>query len=82
MNYVTEIEVETAATPSPGLRLPAVFWVRNRQKIPSDRQSGRGLRFQLQVRDDATLAFVVIDPFSIAPDYRPDIPRADVESMD
>jgi len=32
----------------------------------------------LQVRDDGPLAFVVVNPFLIAPDYQPDIPQADV----
>jgi flagellar assembly factor FliW len=36
----------------------------------------------LQVKGDASLAFVVINPFLIAPDYRPDIPQADVDFLD
>jgi flagellar assembly factor FliW len=32
----------------------------------------------LQVKDNPSLAFVVIDPFLIAPDYLPDIPQPDV----
>ena len=32
----------------------------------------------LQVKGDTSLAFVVINPFLIVPDYRPDIPQADV----
>ena len=35
----------------------------------------------LQVQDDSTLAFVVIDPFIAMPDYQPDIPQADVEFL-
>jgi len=35
----------------------------------------------LQVRDNAALAFVVIDPFVVLPDYQPDIPQADVEFL-
>jgi flagellar assembly factor FliW len=35
----------------------------------------------LQVRDDSALAFVVIDPFVALPDYKPDIPQADVEFL-
>lgn len=35
----------------------------------------------LQVKGDASLAFVVINPFLIAPDYRPDIPQADVDFL-
>jgi len=35
----------------------------------------------LQVKGDASLAFVVINPFLIVPDYHPDIPSADVEFL-
>lgn len=35
----------------------------------------------LQVQGDASLAFVVIDPFLVVPDYHPDIPQADVEFL-
>jgi flagellar assembly factor FliW len=35
----------------------------------------------LQVKGDTSLAFVVINPFLIVPEYRPDIPQADVEFL-
>ena len=35
----------------------------------------------LRVEDNTALAFVVIDPFVVLPDYRPDIPPADVEFL-
>lgn len=35
----------------------------------------------LQVKDNASLAFVVINPFLVVPDYHPDIPQADVEFL-
>ena len=35
----------------------------------------------LQVKDNAALAFVVIDPFLVMPNYQPDIPQADVEFL-
>jgi flagellar assembly factor FliW len=35
----------------------------------------------LQVQDNSSLAFVVIDPFIANPDYQPDIPQADVEFL-
>lgn len=35
----------------------------------------------LQVRDNAALAFVVINPFLVAPDYHPDLPQSDVEFL-
>jgi flagellar assembly factor FliW len=35
----------------------------------------------LHVSDNSALAFVVIDPFVVLPDYHPDIPQADVEFL-
>ena len=35
----------------------------------------------LQVKDEDALAFIVINPFLVAPDYRPDLPQADVEFL-
>ncbi|HWQ92202.1 MAG TPA: flagellar assembly protein FliW [Clostridia bacterium] len=35
----------------------------------------------LQVQENPALAFVVIEPFLIAPDYHPDIPQVDVEFL-
>jgi len=35
----------------------------------------------LQVKDNSPLAFVVVNPFLIAPDYQPDLPQADVEFL-
>jgi flagellar assembly factor FliW len=35
----------------------------------------------LQVKDDASLAFVVVEPFLVVPDYHPDIPQPDVEFL-
>ena len=35
----------------------------------------------LQVKGNATLAFVVMDPFMAAPDYHPDIPQPDVDFL-
>lgn len=35
----------------------------------------------LQIKGETSLAFVVINPFLIVPDYRPDIPQADVEFL-
>jgi flagellar assembly factor FliW len=35
----------------------------------------------LRVKDDPSLAFVVIEPFLAVPDYRPDIPQPDVEFL-
>jgi flagellar assembly factor FliW len=35
----------------------------------------------LHVEDNTALAFVVIDPFVVLPDYKPDIPKVDVEFL-
>lgn len=35
----------------------------------------------LHVVDNSALAFVVIDPFVVLPDYHPDIPQSDVEFL-
>lgn len=35
----------------------------------------------LQVKDNPSLAFVVVEPFLAAPDYQPDIPQPDVEFL-
>ena len=35
----------------------------------------------LQVEDNSSLAFVVMDPFVALPDYQPDIPQVDVEFL-
>ena len=35
----------------------------------------------LRVKGDATLAFIVINPFIVAPDYLPDLPQVDVEFL-
>lgn len=35
----------------------------------------------LQVEDNASLAFIVVDPFLVVPDYKPDLPQADVDFL-
>ena len=35
----------------------------------------------LQVEANVALAFIVIDPFLVMPDYQPDIPQSDVEFL-
>lgn len=83
MNCVTEIEVEKATvTEATELRLPGgllgfepmkdYLLIANPDEQPF---------LWLQVKNDPTLAFVVVDPFLVAPDYQPDIPQADVESI-
>ncbi len=35
----------------------------------------------LQVKDNGPLAFVVVNPFLVAPDYQPDLPQADADFL-
>jgi flagellar assembly factor FliW len=35
----------------------------------------------LKVKEDALLAFVVVNPFLVASDYHPDLPQADVDFL-
>ena len=35
----------------------------------------------MRVKEDAALAFLVIEPFLVVPDYQPDIPQPDVEFL-
>ena len=37
---------------------------------------------RLQVKGDTSIAFVVLNPFLIVPDYHPDIPETDVEFLE
>jgi flagellar assembly factor FliW len=36
----------------------------------------------LQVEDNNSLAFIVVNPFLVSPDYQPDIPQPDVEFLE
>jgi flagellar assembly factor FliW len=83
MNCVTDIEVEkTAAPQATELRLPGgILGFEQMKDYLLIANPDEEPFLWLQVKDDATLAFVVIDPFLVAPDYQPDIPQADVESI-
>ena len=83
MNCVTDIEVEKTVAPQAiELRLPGGLLGFEQMKDYLLIANPDEEPFHwLQVRDDATLAFVVIDPFLVAPDYRPDISQAEVSSI-
>ena len=36
----------------------------------------------LQVKDNGSLAFIVVNPFLVAPDYIPDLPQADADFLE
>lgn len=80
MNCAEMIEIETTVAPTTNtVRFPAgllgfeqikdYLLVANPAEHPF---------VWLKVATDAGLAFVVVDPFIVAPDYHPDIPPADV----
>ena len=80
MNSVSTFEPETAVAPTlTEVRLPAGLLgfeqIKNYLLIANP---GEEPFEWLQVKDNATLAFVVVDPFLILADYQPDIPPADV----
>ena len=81
MKCAETIEVETPAAP-PG----------NRVRLPMGLLGFEQIKYYvllvnpaeepfawLQVEANVSLAFVVVDPFLVMPDYQPDIPQQDVE---
>jgi flagellar assembly factor FliW len=76
------IETEAAAAMASEVRLPMGLLGFEKMKDyllianPAEEPFGR-----LQVKGDASISFVVLNPFLIVPDYHPDIPEADVEFL-
>jgi flagellar assembly factor FliW len=77
------IETEPAATAAATeIRLPMGLLGFEKMKEyllianPGEEPFGR-----LQVKGDTSVAFVVLNPFLIVPDYHPDIPETDVEFL-
>jgi flagellar assembly factor FliW len=77
------IETEPAATVAASeVRLPMGLLGFEKMKEyllianPGEEPFGR-----LQVKGDTSIAFVVLNPFLIVPDYHPDIPETDVEFL-
>jgi flagellar assembly factor FliW len=77
------IETEPAATVAASeVRLPMGLLGFEKMKDyllianPAEEPFGR-----LQVKGDASIAFVVLNPFLIVPDYHPDIPQVDVDFL-
>ena len=83
MNSVSTFETEMMAAPVvTEARLPMGLLGFERMKDYLLVANAAEEPFQwLQVKDNAALAFVVIDPFLVQPDYQPDIPQADVEFL-
>jgi flagellar assembly factor FliW len=76
------IETEPVATVASEVRLPMGLLGFEKMKDyllianPGEEPFGR-----LQVKGDTSVAFVVLNPFLIVPDYHPDIPEADVDFL-
>jgi flagellar assembly factor FliW len=77
------IETEPAATVAASeVRLPMGLLGFEKMKDyllvadPAEEPFGR-----LQAKGDTSIAFVVLNPFLIVPDYHPDIPQSDVEFL-
>jgi flagellar assembly factor FliW len=84
MKCDSAIESETSATPPNNqVRLPAGILGFEQYKEYMLLANPAELPFAwLRVADSASLAFVVINPFIVMPDYAPDIPDTDVEFLD
>jgi flagellar assembly factor FliW len=83
MNHTAAIEMETpAAPPSNQVRLPlgvlGFEQIKNYLLLANPAEKPFAW---LRVADNASLAFVVIDPFIVLPDYKPDIPQSDVDFL-
>lgn len=84
MNTTATIELETPAAPPPNaVRLPLGILgfeqIKNYVLLANPAEKPFAW---LRVADNNSLAFVVIDPFVVMPDYAPNIPEADVEFLE
>jgi flagellar assembly factor FliW len=76
------IETEPAVAAASNVRLPMGLLGFEQLKDylliadPEEEPFGR-----LKAKGDSSVAFVVLNPFLIVPDYQPDIPEADVKSI-
>jgi len=83
MNSVSTFETETCAVPTvTEVRIPTgLLGFEQIKQYLLIANPGEEPFEWLQVKDNAALAFVVIDPFLVMPNYQPDIPQADVEFL-
>jgi flagellar assembly factor FliW len=84
MKYENTMEAEaTASAPGNIVRLPAGILGFEQHKEYMLLANPAEMPFAwLRVADSASLAFVVINPFVVMPDYAPDIPDTDAEFLD
>jgi len=84
MNHTDTVEIETpAAPPANQLRLPLgiLGFEQIKDYVLLANPAEKPFAW-LRVADNNSLAFVVIDPFVVMPDYAPNIPEADVEFLE
>lgn len=84
MKPADTIEMETtAALPDNEVRLPlGLLGFEQIQKYVLLANPDEKPFAWLKVADNKSLAFVVIDPFVVVPDYKPDIPQSDVDFLE
>ena len=78
-----ELDVDAAETiPCCDVRMPAgLLGFEHMKDYLLIAKPGEAPFHWLQVKNNPALAFVVIEPFFFLPDYRPDIPQADVDFL-
>jgi flagellar assembly factor FliW len=82
MTCENKIEMETTAAPGNQIRLPAGILGFEQHTEYMLLANPAEMPFAwLRVADSAQLAFVVINPFVVMPDYAPNIPDTDVEFL-
>ncbi|HEY5297136.1 MAG TPA: flagellar assembly protein FliW [Verrucomicrobiae bacterium] len=84
MNHADTIEMETPAAPTTNqIHLPLGILgfeqIKNYALLANPAEKPFAW---LRVTENASLAFVVIDPFVILPNYQPDIPQSDVDFLE
>jgi flagellar assembly factor FliW len=86
MNHAATIEMETEkklAPPANQIRFPLGILgfeqIKNYALLANPAETPFAW---LRVTENNSLAFVVIDPFIVMPDYKPDIPQSDVDFLE
>jgi flagellar assembly factor FliW len=84
MNHADTIEMEKPAAPTPNqIHLPlGIFGFEQIKNYALLANPDEKPFAWLRVADNNSLAFVVIDPFVVMPEYAPNIPEADVEFLE
>ena len=83
MNAVDKIDMETLATPTANeVRLPTglLGFEHIKDYVLLANPAEQPFAW-LQVKDNVSLAFIVIDPYIAVPEYKPNIPQLDIENL-